>query len=177
MRYSLEIVCSALILAVHRVIEQTEQLNAKVREEQIEDWENSKNAFFSLLDEDIHNNMRKKGQRRLSFKATQAAILINLYRDEPLLAAPWGLLNRLIDLDNGMQHWRHRHAVMVHRMIGTKLGTGGSSGYHYLKATLQRGRVFDEISNLSTYLLPKRHLPTLPPSILRKMNFQDHRVF
>ena len=154
------------------ILEQTED-SKKAREEQLEDWEKSKNSFFALLDEGLHEEMRKKGQRRLSFKATQAALLITLYRDEPILAAPWGLLNHLIDLDNGMQHWRHRHSVMVHRMIGTKMGTGGSSGYYYLKATLQRGRVFDEISNLSTYLLPKRHLPALPPSLLKKMSFHS----
>jgi tryptophan 2,3-dioxygenase len=51
------------------------------------------------------------------------------------------------------------------------MGTGGSSGYHYLKATLQRGRVFVDISNLSTYLLPRRALPQLPGKMLSKMSF------
>jgi len=159
-----------------RITERTEE-GSKAREEQLENWEESQTSFFALLDENLHEEMRKKGQRRLSFKATQAALLITLYRDEPILAAPWSLLNHLIDLDNGMQHWRHRHSVMAHRMIGTKMGTGGSSGYYYLKATLQRGRVFDEISNLSTYLLPKRHLPNLPATMLRKMNFEHDREY
>eukprot|EP01087_Luapelamoeba_hula_P004005 TRINITY_DN13971_c0_g1_i1.p1 TRINITY_DN13971_c0_g1~~TRINITY_DN13971_c0_g1_i1.p1 ORF type:complete len:442 (+),score=73.28 TRINITY_DN13971_c0_g1_i1:3-1328(+) len=143
----------------------------EMRDVQLQEWASGKKSFFALLDESAHEDMRVKGQRRLSFKATQAALLITLYRDEPVLSLPWNCLNALIDIDNGMQHWRHRHSMMAHRMIGTKVGTGGSSGYYYLRATLQRGRIFDDISNLSTYLLPKRALPSLPPVIRAKMNF------
>jgi tryptophan 2,3-dioxygenase len=139
--------------------------------EHTEEWKKNKEAFLALLDGEKHEEMRQKGLRRLSFKATQAALLITLYRDEPVLHAPFELLTRLVEIDNAMHHWRHRHSMMVHRMIGTKMGTGGSSGYHYLNATLQRGRVFVDISNLSTYLLPRRALPQLPPSMLSKMNF------
>ena len=46
-------------------------------------------------------------------------------------------------------HRRHRHAIMVHRMIGRKLGTGGSSGYSYLKATAERHKIFTDLFNLS----------------------------
>jgi len=60
---------------------------------------------------------------------------------------------------------------MVHRMIGTKLGTGGSSGYWYLKSTIERGRVFADIGNLPTYLIPRKDLPALPSSIKRAMGF------
>ena len=43
---------------------------------------------------------------------------------------------RLVDLDEGVQEWRYRHVKMVERTIGTKTGTGGSSGVEYLRATL-----------------------------------------
>lgn len=46
------------------------------------------------------------------------------------------LLERLIDIDEGMQEWRYRHVKMVERTIGAKIGTGGSSGAKYLAATL-----------------------------------------
>jgi len=45
---------------------------------------------------------------------------------------------RLVDLDEGFQEWRYRHVKMVERTIGTKRGTGGSSGVEYLRETLFR---------------------------------------
>ncbi|MEY4582461.1 MAG: hypothetical protein RL701_7164, partial [Pseudomonadota bacterium] len=38
----------------------------------------------------------------------------------------------------GLQEWRYRHVKMVERTIGTKFGSGGSSGVEYLKSTLFR---------------------------------------
>ena len=46
------------------------------------------------------------------------------------------LLERLVDLDEGLQEWRYRHVKMVERTIGAKPGTGGSLGVQYLKSTL-----------------------------------------
>jgi tryptophan 2,3-dioxygenase len=43
---------------------------------------------------------------------------------------------RLVDIDEGMQEWRYRHVKMVERTIGSKAGTGGSSGVDYLASTL-----------------------------------------
>jgi len=46
-----------------------------------------------------------------------------LYQNEPLLQLPATLIQLCIDVDELMTLWRHRHALMVHRMIGRKLGT------------------------------------------------------
>ena len=60
-------------------------------------------------------------------------VLISAYRDD----ADAGLVaERLVDLDEGIQEWRYRHVKMVERTIGTKRGTGGSSGVEYLRGTL-----------------------------------------
>jgi len=60
-------------------------------------------------------------------------ILIAAYREDP----DAGLVaERLVDLDEGVQEWRYRHVKMVERTIGTKRGTGGSSGVEYLRTTL-----------------------------------------
>lgn len=59
--------------------------------------------------------------------------LIGIYRTRPELAQ---ICERLVDLDEGIQEWRYRHVKMVERTIGTKPGTGGSSGVDYLRATL-----------------------------------------
>lgn len=55
------------------------------------------------------------------------------YRQDPQVAM---LLERLIDIDEGLQEWRYRHVKMVERTIGLKHGTGGSSGAAYLATTL-----------------------------------------
>jgi len=60
-------------------------------------------------------------------------ILVEIYRHDTKNAE---LCERLVDLDEGMQEWRYRHVKMVERTIGTKHGTGGSSGAAYLRTTL-----------------------------------------
>ena len=59
--------------------------------------------------------------------------LIEIYRGDPALVQ---LCERLVDLDEGFQEWRYRHVKMVQRTIGTRAGTGGSSGAEYLVTTL-----------------------------------------
>jgi len=44
----------------------------------------------------------------------------------------------LVDIDEGIQEWRYRHVKMVERIIGTRVGTGGSAGADYLRSTLFR---------------------------------------
>jgi tryptophan 2,3-dioxygenase len=62
-------------------------------------------------------------------------ILIDVYRGNPKIGE---LCERLVDLDEGVQEWRYRHVKMVERTIGTKMGTGGSTGAAYLASTVGR---------------------------------------
>jgi tryptophan 2,3-dioxygenase len=48
----------------------------------------------------------------------------------------WALAEALLQHDELAAAWRARHVVMVERMIGTKTGTGGSSGAEYLRSRL-----------------------------------------
>ncbi|HSE08716.1 MAG TPA: tryptophan 2,3-dioxygenase family protein [Nocardioidaceae bacterium] len=48
----------------------------------------------------------------------------------------WALAEALLQHDELAAAWRARHVVMVERMIGTKTGTGGSSGAAYLRSRL-----------------------------------------
>ena len=59
--------------------------------------------------------------------------LVAAYRDDDELRE---LCELLTDLDEGLMEWRYRHVVMVMRTIGTRQGTGGSSGADYLRSTL-----------------------------------------
>ena len=61
--------------------------------------------------------------------------LVDLYRRDAKNAE---LCERLVDLDEGLQEWRYRHVKMVQRTIGTRAGTGGSSGAAYLATTLMQ---------------------------------------
>ena len=62
-------------------------------------------------------------------------ILIQVYRTDAKNAE---ICERLVDLDEGLQEWRYRHVKMVERTIGTRTGTGGSAGAHYLAGTIAR---------------------------------------
>jgi len=60
-------------------------------------------------------------------------VLLEVYRDD---GEPAQVAERLVDVDEGLQEWRYRHAKMVERTIGDKAGTGGSPGAAYLRSTL-----------------------------------------
>jgi tryptophan 2,3-dioxygenase len=60
-------------------------------------------------------------------------LLVDIYHHDPTTRE---ICERMVDLDEGIQEWRYRHVKMVERTIGTKRGTGGSSGADYLRATL-----------------------------------------
>jgi tryptophan 2,3-dioxygenase len=61
--------------------------------------------------------------------------LVDVYHTRPDLAE---LCERMVDLDEGLMEWRYRHVKMVQRTIGTKRGTGGSTGAEYLMTTLNQ---------------------------------------
>jgi len=146
-------------------------LSEKEKESELTALAETENAFAALFDESKHNALMKKGFRRLSHKATQAALLINLYRDEPILQLPFSFLTALIEIDELWTAWRHRHALMVQRMIGTKIGTGGSSGHAYLKVTADSHKVFRDFTEMSTFLIPRAQLPQLPQELKKNLGF------
>jgi tryptophan 2,3-dioxygenase len=138
---------------------------------QLGEVEKTENYFKALFEESLHDDLIKQGVRRLSLTATHAALFINLYREEPILHLPFKMLTLLVDIDELLQQWRAQHAIMVHRMIGIRVGTGGSLGYAYLRSTLDKSKVFADLFNLSTFLLPRSSLPALPESLKRTLGF------
>jgi tryptophan 2,3-dioxygenase len=63
-------------------------------------------------------------------------VLAEVYADEQDPAAE--VCEALVDIDEGVQEWRYRHVKMVERIIGARMGTGGSAGADYLRSTLFR---------------------------------------
>ncbi len=157
-------------------IKNNKTLSAEEIELQLKQLEMTKNTFESLFKVDIHNQLLKEGKRQLSHKATLAALFISLYRDEPLLALPYRVITNLIDIDEGFTTWRYRHAIMAHRLLGTKIGTGGSSGHEYLKSAADNNRAYPDLFNLSTFLIPRSMRPILPEEIANKLNFGINHV-
>ena len=72
--------------------------------------------------------------------------LAALYRDhdDPLRAAWHDVAELLVDHDEGLGRWRHHHALMAAREIGTRRGTGGSPGVEYLRSTVDK-RFFPDL--------------------------------
>ncbi|XP_067825783.1 tryptophan 2,3-dioxygenase-like [Heptranchias perlo] len=131
-------------------------------------WElnRRKELLTSLFDEKRHEHLLSKGERRVSYKALQGALMIYFYREEPRFQVPFQLLNSLMDIDVLMTKWRYSHVCMVQRMIGSKAGTGGSSGYQYLRSTMSdRYKVFVDLFNLANFLVPRHWIPKLTSSI------------
>ncbi|MBL7963993.1 MAG: hypothetical protein JNM31_09115 [Flavobacteriales bacterium] len=109
--------------------------------------------------------------RRLSPAACRSAVFIMLYRDEPIFQLPFRFLQALLDIDEGLALWRSRHIDVVHRMIGLRMGTGGSTGSGYLKGAKESHYIFKDIADLSSFLFERRKLPQLPASLRKAMGF------
>lgn len=100
-------------------------------------------------------------KRKTFVRRYRAALLfIESYRELPLLAWPRLLVDALVEMESQMVMFRHRHARAVERIIGRRVGTGGSSGVNYLDATTSI-RVFTDLWMVRTLLLPKRYRPNL----------------
>ncbi len=139
----------------------------KIYGESLADAEkNNLNAF-----EEIFGDHSSTADRSLSPAACRAALFIMLYRGYPLLQLPFQLLNALLEIDEQLSSWRYRHMNMVHRMIGTRIGTGGSTGKDYLKAAADKHYIYREIAQLNSFLIERRKLPTLSPEIEKQLGF------
>ncbi|MCY7280306.1 MAG: tryptophan 2,3-dioxygenase [Sphingomonas bacterium] len=74
-----------------------------------------------------------------------------VYRDSGRYFELYQLAEKLVDIDDGLAGWRHKHVLTVTRIIGGKMGTGGSAGAAYLESTLTK-RAFPELWSLRTDL-------------------------
>ncbi|MCX6318356.1 MAG: tryptophan 2,3-dioxygenase family protein [Bacteroidetes bacterium] len=143
-------------------------------------WERYKESYRNSLAEAEKNNLSafssifeetSTDPRTLSPEACRAALFIMLYRGYPLLQLPFQLLNGLLEIDEQLSSWRYRHMNMVHRMIGTRIGTGGSTGKEYLRGAADKHYIFREIAQLNSFLIERRKLPALPSHVEQQLGF------
>jgi tryptophan 2,3-dioxygenase len=100
-------------------------------------------------------------------RAHAAFLFLASYREEPLLRWPSTLVERVIDYEELLRIFRFRHARMVERMIGLRVGTGGSTGVDYLDETARRHRIFGELLQAQSFLIARDRLPPVPkPELL-----------
>ena len=147
-------------------------LTEDVKAIQLSGVEATAGRFADLFEQEASEPVHVAASGRyLSRRALQAALLINLYRDEPILHLPFRLLTLLTDVERNFTTWRQRHAQMAMRMIGTRIGTGGTSGHEYLDQAAERHKVFSDLSALASFFIPRSALPTLPPDVRSRMGF------
>ncbi len=116
----------------------------------------------------------KTGAGDFSPGSLRAALFIMLYRDEPLFRLPFAILNALIEIDEQLANFRYRHLQMVRRMIGTRVGTGGSSGEQYLQGAVNKNYIYKELAGIITFLIERRSLPELPAQLRKALRFSSH---
>jgi len=121
----------------------------------------------------VFNNKEKDGERGLSAAASKAALFIMLYRGYPILQLPFQLLNQLLEIDEQLSTWRYRHMNMVHRIIGTRIGTGGSTGKEYLKGALDKHYIFKDVALLTSFLIERSKLPQLSSEMEKRLGFHS----
>jgi tryptophan 2,3-dioxygenase len=149
----------------------SEYLDERMKAMRLKMLGDSNSYFKHVLSREEHERLMGEGECRLSYDATIAALLINLYRDKPILNIPFNLLTELMNIDELLTTWRYRHAQMVMRMIGNKIGTGGSSGHDYLAATAEKHKIFKDLHNISSLLIPRSQLPDLPVAVEQNLGF------
>jgi tryptophan 2,3-dioxygenase len=109
--------------------------------------------------------------RSLTAAANRSVVFIMLYRDYPLMQLPFQLINTLLDIDELMAMWRYRHLNMVHRMIGSRIGTGGSSGKEYLRGAMDKHYIFKEFADLTSFLIERKKLPPLSEALQKTLGY------
>jgi aminocarboxymuconate-semialdehyde decarboxylase len=120
------------------------QLERRLREPSLHD------VFFEALQSMGKLQIDRNVSEREQFEARARAVL-SLYRDEHSHRDWIDVCERLTEFDELVVGWRLRHIQLVERVIGTRMGTGGSSGSSYLKLTLDK-KFFPELWEARTLL-------------------------
>lgn len=140
-------------------------------EESLNEKEKSKITDFDAVFLSRGNASEATAATTLSPAAMRSALFIMLYRDFPVFQISYQILDGLIETDNQMANWRHKHIDMVRRMIGLRMGTGNTSGRGYLQGALNKHYIFKDLSGISTFLIERRNLPKLPTEVIGRLSY------
>ncbi len=141
-------------------------------------WIDYRNAYKDSLSESEAGRLMEfdkvffeDGRGDVSPAAMRAALFITVYRNLPIFHLPFELLNTLSEIDELLSNWRYRHFMMVRRMIGLRVGTGGTSGAGYLEGTMSQHYIFREITEVATFLIERSKRPVLPGALTEKVSY------
>lgn len=152
-------------------IENNKDLNAEEKKRLFDNIQISRDGFSSLFSEEKYNAMKAQGLWRLNYRAVHGALLIQLYREQPVFQQPFRLLTEVLTIDSHLTQWRYRHALMVKRMLGSRIGTGGSSGAKYLRESTEQHKIFEDFYKLTTFFIPRSRLPNMPKEFEERLGF------
>jgi len=142
-------------------------------------WKNYEQVYVKSLAEAEKGNAASfaevfntaSAERNFSPRASRSALFIMLYHGYPMMELPFQLLDTLLEIDNQLGAWRYRHINMVQRMIGSRIGTGGSTGAGYLKSAMDKHYIFKELAQLNSYLVDRKKLPVLAKEVEEKLGY------
>jgi tryptophan 2,3-dioxygenase len=144
----LEFLCGlkdAKMLRYHRPTPEAHALlERRLREPSLHD------VFFAALQTMGKLRIDDQATDRERFDARARAVLA-LYQDEKSHRDWIDVCERLTEFDELVVSWRLRHIQLVERVIGVRMGTGGSAGASYLKLTLDK-KFFPELWEARTLL-------------------------
>lgn len=104
-------------------------------------------AGFDLPESALVRDWSKPYQPSPEVEAAWAQV----YREPHRWWELYQLAEKLVDIDDALATWRHKHVLTVSRVIGMKPGTGGTPGVPYLQSTVAK-RAFPELWSLRTLL-------------------------
>jgi len=122
-----------------------ERLQRRLREPSLHD------VFFGALESMGKLTAATAGESETDRFAARARGILALYQDEKHHRDWIDVCERLTEFDELVVSWRLRHIQLVERIIGVRMGTGGSSGSSYLKLTLDK-KFFPELWEARTLL-------------------------
>lgn len=102
---------------------------------------------FDIPDEKVRRDWSQPYVACSEVEAAWAAVYADISKHWDL----YELAEKLVDLENEFQMWRFRHMKTVERIIGYRMGTGGTSGVGYLERALKL-RFFPELWSVRTVL-------------------------
>jgi tryptophan 2,3-dioxygenase len=119
----------------------------------------------------LHADDAPEAERARRRRIRAALLFIESYRELPLLAWPRELCDTIVALEQAFVIFRQRHARMVEREIGRRVGTGGSSGVEYLDETGLKYRVFRDFWAVRTILVRRDAIPPLAGGEMYEFRF------
>ncbi len=129
--------------------------------------------FFEAKSSGTIDKQATQLTHNFSAKALRSALFIMLYRDFPLFQTSYQILDALIEIDHLLSNWRHKHLIMVRRMIGMRVGTGNTSGAGYLEGALGKHFIYKDLSGLATFLIERKKMPKLPVALMQHLGFAN----